>query len=110
MRLDVGRCGGCGAVVAERLLAVGKVEPDRRPPVAIGEADAGLAERRALGRDEAAAAREDGGRRAAIGAERPGVRLHAREVDAARREARVEDIRRSGPVLAVEDAGNEPAG
>ena len=69
VRLHVGRCGCLRAVVAERLLAVGEVEPDRRAPRAIGETDAGLPERRALTRHEAAAAREHGGRRAAVGAE-----------------------------------------
>ena len=48
VRLDVRRRGRLGAVVAERLLAVREVEPDQRAAVAVGEADARLAERATL--------------------------------------------------------------
>ncbi len=71
VRLHIRRHGCTRAIVAQRLLAVREVEPDRGPPVAVREADAGLAERRPFGRDEAAAARKDGRRRAAVRAERP---------------------------------------
>ena len=57
-----------------------------------------------LRRQEPAAAREHGRGRAAVGAERPRVRLHPRDVDPAGREPRVEPRAALGPVLAVEDA------
>src|SRR3954454_9438139 len=79
------------------------------PPGAFGEADAGLPERAALGGDEAAAAREHRGRRAAVGPERPRPGLHAVDVDMAGREARVEARARLDAVLAVEDARHEPS-
>jgi hypothetical protein len=109
VRLDVGSGRRLGAVVPERLLPVREVEPDRGAPFAVGEADARLADRTLLRRQEAAAARENGRRRATVGAERPRVRLHPLDVDAAAREARIDPRARLRPILAVEDAGNEPA-
>jgi len=97
-----------GAVVAQRLFAAGKVEPDDGTPVPVGEADAGLPERALLGRQQRAAAREDRRRRAAVGAEAPRVGLYARDVDMPLGEAGIDAqaSRRTG--LAVEDARHEP--
>src|SRR6185312_6426868 len=84
--------------------------PDRGAAVPLREADAGLTERALLGRDERAAAGEDRGRRAAIGAEAPSVGLHPLHVHAPRGEARVDAGAALRPVLTVEDAGDEPGG
>src|SRR5206468_4288241 len=108
-RADVRRRRGLRAVVAQRLLAVREVEPDRAPTLALREADARLAERALLRGQEAAAAREDRRRCATVGAERPRVRFHALDIDATGREPRVDARARLGTVLAVEDARNEPA-
>src|SRR3954451_14059471 len=84
VRLDIRRLRRVGAVVTERFLAVREVEPDLRAAGAIGEANAGLPERRALARDQATAAGEHRGRRATVRAERPRVGFHPLDVDVAR--------------------------
>ena len=97
-------------VVAERLLAIREVEPDRGPAIAVREPDARVAQRRALGRHETAAGREDRRSRAAVGTERPCVGLHPLDVHVVRGEARVDPGACRRPVFAVEHAGDEPAG
>src|SRR5215208_7714888 len=106
--LHVRRRGRLRAVVAKWLLAVGEVEPHDRAPFAVGEADAGLAEGADLARDEPAAAREHGRRRASVGAEGPRAGLHPLDVDVSRREAGKETRAALGPALAVEDTRDEP--
>ena len=108
MGTDVRRRGSLRAVVAQWLLAVGKVQPDDWGTVAPGEADPRLTDRAYLAGQQSAAIRENRRSRAAVGAEAPRVGLHPGDVGPPRREAWIDPRTRAGPVLAVEHSGDEP--
>ncbi len=107
---------GVRAVVADGLLAVGGVQPQRRPgAVQQREADALLAEFALLGQRQggaaAAVAGEHGRRRTAVGAERPGVGRQIVEIRMADRARRVRNGTRAqagarGGVRAGAQAGD----
>ena len=109
VRLDVGRRRRLGAVVAERLLAVGKSSQIVGRAVAIGEADAGLAEQ---GSPHVVTRPPPRANTAGV-AQRSARNDHASDsmradVDPARREAREDPRAARRAVLAVEDARDEP--